>query len=226
MKPNWIAGLGAAAAWTASAMTGATAAQRPFTLDLGHAYVGWEIQHFEYSKTVGRFDKFDGEFLIDEENPEKSSVRFVIDAASINSNHAGRDNHLRAADYLNVAAHPEIRFVSTKIDMADEASGVITGDLTFRGVTKPFSMRFRMTADAPFASFLPRYDELRAVGFEAEGELDRVAHGFDILNVPGGPLGPVIKLDVHFDLVDCAAASPENIPCNYGRNTDLSYPYE
>ncbi len=199
---------------------------RTYTLDLGHAHVGWEIDHFGYSNTIGQFRTFDGEFEIDEANPEKSRIRFTIDAASIDSNHVGRDNHLRAADYLDVAAFPTITFVSTDIAMADEKSGAVTGDLTFRGVTKPFSLDFRVTDDAPFAEFLPRYDQRRAVGFEAAGRFDRVAHGFDALNFPGSPIGRFIDLDIHFDLVDCDGAPENNIPCQYGRNDDLEFPYE
>ena len=133
----------------------ASAEQQPFTLDLGHAYIGWQIDHFGYSDTVGQFRTFDGTFLIDEEAPKNSQIRFVIQAASIDSNHPGRDNHLRAPDFLNVEAFPTIEFVSTAIEMTDDESGIITGDLTFMGVTKPFSMTFRKTADAPFAEFFP-----------------------------------------------------------------------
>ncbi|MEL7491882.1 MAG: YceI family protein [Pseudomonadota bacterium] len=204
----------------------AAADQRPFTLDLGHAYVGWEIDHFGYSNTVGQFRTFDGAFLIDETAPEKSEISFTIEAASIDSNHKGRDNHLRSAEFLDVEKHPKIEFVSTKIKMNDEKSGAIEGDLTFKGVTKPFSMDFRITDDAPFAAFLPRYDERRAVGFEAEGRFDRLAHGFDVLNFEGSPLGQFIDLKINFDLVDCADAPTNNIPCQYGRNDALEFPYE
>ena len=204
----------------------ATAQMKPFILDLGHAHVGWEIDHFGYSNTVGSFRRFDGVFEIDEAAPENSKISFVIQAASIESNHAGRDNHLRSEEYLNVDEFPEISFVSTKINMKDETSGEIVGDLTLRGVTEPFSLTFKVTGDAQFAEFLPRYDQRRAVGFEAEGRLDRIAHGFDVLNFPGSPIGRFIQLDFHFDLVDCEGAPNNNIPCQYGRNDSLSFPYE
>lgn len=203
-----------------------SAEPKPYTLDLGHAYIGWEIDHFGYSNTVGQFRTFDGLFLIDEAKPENSQIQFTIQVASIDSNHVGRDNHLRAPDLLNVEQYPTIVFKSTQIVMDDESTGSITGDLTFMGITKSFSMDFRVTDDAPFAAFLPRYNELRAVGFEATGRFDRLAHGFDALNFPGTPLGQYIDLDIHFDLVDCGVAPDDNIPCNYGRRTDLEFPNE
>lgn len=214
------------AAAAAMMITPAEAEQKPYSLDLGHAYIGWEIDHFGYSNTIGEFRKFDGDFQIDEAHPEKSQISFSIDVASIDSNHPGRDNHLRSKDFLDAAQFPSISFVSTKVEMKDSTHGVITGDLTLKGVTKPFSMDFTVTGDAHYASFLPRYDELRAVGFEATGRLDRVAHGFDALNFPGSPLGPYIDITAHFDLVDCAGAPVNNIPCNYRRNPDLEFPNE
>lgn len=197
-----------------------------YTLDLGHAYIGWEIDHFGYSNTVGQFRTFDGVFLIDENAPENSQITFTIDAASIDSNHKGRDTHLRSAEFLDVETYAKIRFVSTKIEMTDTETGIVTGDLTFKGITKPFALNFRMTGRAPFAEFLPRYDQRPAVGFEAEGRFDRLEHGFDVLNFPGSPIGQYIDLKINFDLVDCQGAPENNIPCQYGRNTTLEFPYE
>lgn len=199
---------------------------KPFTLDLGHAYVGWEIDHFGFSNTVGQFRKFDGEFLIDESQLENSKVSFTIQADSIDSNHVGRDNHLRAEDLLNVATHPTIGFISSDIQMQGENQGVVTGSLTFMGTTQLFSLDFQITDKASFAAFLPRYDERPAIGFEAVGRIDRLSHGFDALNFPGSPLGQYIDLNIHFDIVDCDGAPENNIPCQYGRNDSLEFPNE
>ncbi len=204
----------------------ANSAPTPYTLDLGHSYFGWQIDHFGYSNTVGQFRQFDGEFLIDEANFENSSVTFTINVSSIDSNHVGRDNHLRAKDMLNVEAFPSITFVSSTIKLNDEQSGTITGNLTFMGTTKPFSLAFNITDVADFADFLPRYDTRRAIGIEATAQLDRIEHGLDALNFPGSPIGQIVDLDVHFDLVDCNGAPANNIPCQYGRNDNLEFPNE
>lgn len=209
-----------------AATNSATSAQAPYTLDLGHAYIGWEIDHFGYSNTVGQFRQFDGDFLIDSNNFENSTVTFTIEAASIDTNHVGRDNHLRAKDILNVGAFPTITFVSTSINMKDKMSGAITGDLAFMGTTESIELSFEVTDVAKFAAFLPRYDERNAIGIEATGRIDRVAHGLDALNFPGSPLGKFIDLDIHFDLVDCNGAPANNIPCQYGRNENLEFANE
>ena len=94
------------------------------------------------------------------------------------------------------------------------------------GITRPLSLEFAITGDAPFAAFLPRYNELRAIGFEVEGRFDRIAHGFDALNFPGSPIGRFVDLDIHLDLVDCRDAPEDNIPCHYRRNDNLEFPHE
>ncbi len=216
-----------------SALLGATllsgvavAEPKEWTLDQGHAHIGWEIDHMGLSRTVGRFNDFDGTFLIDEEDPSKSKITFSIDAASIDSNHVGRDNHLRHADYLNVEKHPKIDFVSTKVDMLTPTSGKLYGDLTLRGKTAPVELDFELTRDRTFPSFLPNYDELRAVGFEVTGEIARLDHGLDYIAFVDSPTGFIIDLDAHFDLVDCSAAKDTNIPCNWGRVDGFKGPSE
>ena len=110
------------------ATTSAHAQQQERTLDLGHAHIGWEIDHMNMANTVGRFNEFDGTFLIDEADPANSQISFTIQAASIDSNHVGRDNHVRNADYLNVAQFPEITFTSTEEQMLPPTTGILSGD--------------------------------------------------------------------------------------------------
>ena len=193
------------------------AAPTEWTLDLGHAHIGWEIDHMGLSRTVGRFNRYDGTFLIDEEAPENSRITFTIDAASIDSNHGPRDTHLRHADYLDVANNPQIKFMSTKIQMLTPTSGKLHGDLTLRGQTAPVTLDFRMVRDRAYPDFIPNYDEVRVVGFEASGEILRLDHGMDFLAFLDSPTGLNVTVDLHFDLVHCTNVSEGNIPCTWGR---------
>ncbi len=206
--------------------TSAIAAPKEFQLDKGHAHIGWDVYHMGFSRTAGRFNGFDGTFLIDEEEPENSKITFEIDAASIDSNHVGRDNHLRTADYLHVEANPKITFVSTGVTMLTPTTGKLQGDLTLRGVAAPIELHFAMVRDAPYPSFLPNYDERRAIGFEAKGELLRLDHGMDFIAFLGSPTGLKIDLDLRFDLVDCEGAEPTNVPCNWGYVESFKGPSE
>ncbi|QPH55272.1 YceI family protein [Pontivivens ytuae] len=199
------------------AASAAVAEPKEFTLDLGHAYVGWEIDHLGYSRTVGEFRSYDGTFLIDEGTPENSRISFTIDAASIDSNHAERDAHLRNADFLDVESHSKITFESTSVRMLTPTTGILHGDLTMLGVTNPIEIPFEMVKDAPYVDYVPNYDEVRTVGFEAEAEIFRLDYGMDFVGFVGAPVGLVVTADLHFDLVDCEGMPETNIPCNWGR---------
>lgn len=197
--------------------TAAQAEPRAWTLDLGHAHVGWEIDHMLLSRTVGRFNDFDGTFLIDEEDPGNSQITFTVSAASVDSNHVGRDTHIRSADYLNTDLFPEITFNSTEVEMFTPTSGLLHGDVTMLGVSAPLTLEFEMVRDTTYPDFIPNYDEVRVVGFEVTGSLERLDHGMDFIAFLGSPTGLKVDLDIHFDLVDCGEAPDTNIPCNWGR---------
>ncbi|WP_308916912.1 YceI family protein [Jannaschia sp. LMIT008] len=201
-----------------------------WTLDKGHAHIGWEVDHMDLARTAGRFDDFDGTFLIDEDDPANSTITVTVDAASVNSNHLGRDNHVRTADYLDAATFPKITFTSAAIAMTSDTTGTIDGTLTMLGVEAPLTLDFVLKADRRYPDFIPNYDEIRTASFEATGSLDRTAWGMDFIAFPGSPTGTVIDLDIHVDLVDCASipegASTTNVPCNWGRVEGFTGPGE
>lgn len=105
-----------------------------------HAFVEFRIKHLGYSWLYGRFNDFSGAFVVDRENPANSRVEVEIDTASVDTNHAERDKHLRNENFLNVDAHPKARFVSTAVEPAGDGKGVIKGDLTLNGVTRPIEI--------------------------------------------------------------------------------------
>jgi len=104
-----------------------------------HASVNFKIQHLGYSWLAGRFDNFSGDFVYDQQNLTNSKVNITIDTASVDTNHAERDKHLRSADFLNVSKHPKSTFVSTSITGTDAAMKV-NGNFTLNGVTKAITI--------------------------------------------------------------------------------------
>ncbi len=102
-----------------------------------HAFVNFKISHLGYSWLYGTFKDFDGSFSFDAANPEASKVSVTLNTASVDSNHAERDKHLRSADFLNVSQHPTATFESTSVKSTGEGTADITGNLTLNGVTKP-----------------------------------------------------------------------------------------
>jgi len=147
MKAYKIAALLLAAALVSPAV----AAEERYVIDTegAHAFVQFRIKHLGYSWLYGRFNDFRGTFTYDEGDPSASRVEVVIDAASLDSNHAERDKHLRSPDFLDVAKYPEISFVSTSYKETGIDAAVLTGDLSLHGVTKPVTIDVRKVGNGP-----------------------------------------------------------------------------
>ena len=97
-----------------------------------HQFITFKISHLGYSWLYGRFNDFDGEFVYDAENPENSTVNVTIDTASVDSNHAERDKHLRSEDFLYVDEFPQATFKSKRVVLDEEGEADIIGDFTLR----------------------------------------------------------------------------------------------
>lgn len=115
-----------------------------YRVDPGHSVIGFSIRHFEISFVRGRFKDFTSTIHYDASDVTKSSVEFTAKVESIDTGVAGRDNHLRNADFFDVAKFPEMTFKSTKVEK--KGSGyVMHGDFTLKGVTKQISFPFTVT---------------------------------------------------------------------------------
>ncbi len=102
-----------------------------------HAFVTFKISHLGYSWIYGSFKDFDGTFSFDAAKPEASKVKVSLKTASLDSNHAERDKHIRGEDFLNVSKYPEATFESTEVKSTGTGTADISGNLTLNGVTKP-----------------------------------------------------------------------------------------
>lgn len=118
----------------------ATAEEYDFDIKGMHAAIDFRIQHLGFSWMSGRFNRFDGTFTYDDKNPSAASVSVTIDVSSVDTNHAERDKHLRNEAYLDVKQFPTATFISTSFDENTDGTGVLIGDFTFRGITKPMTI--------------------------------------------------------------------------------------
>jgi polyisoprenoid-binding protein YceI len=91
------------------------------------------------AKPLGTFHSFSGDIIAGAQPLGASSVRFVIDAASIDTANARRDKHLRSEDFLFVAKYPKITFRSTAITK-DGTGYLVQGELELHGVTKSLTI--------------------------------------------------------------------------------------
>lgn len=120
-----------------------------------HAFVNFKISHLGYSWLYGTFKDFDGSFSFDEKNPEASKVNVTLGTASVDTNNAERDKHLRSGDFLNVSEHPTATFASTAVKSTGAGTADISGDLTLNGVTKPvvIAAKFVGQGDDPWGGY-------------------------------------------------------------------------
>src|SRR5437867_3124635 len=116
------------------AFSSAALANETYKFDLSGSTIGFTVHQF-LGTTHGKFTKFEGKIDIDREHPEKSSVSAKIDVRSIDTGIVKRDNHLRSAEFFNVAKFPEIIFKSVRRRETGQQSGDMFGDLTRHCVT-------------------------------------------------------------------------------------------
>ena len=117
----------------------AAAETATYTVDKAHSEASFQVRHL-VTKVRGKFADFAGTVVMDDAKPEASSVVFTIQAASIDTDVADRDQHLRSDDFFAVEKHLEITFKSTKIERTGDHAYAATGDLTMRGVTKRITL--------------------------------------------------------------------------------------
>lgn len=122
------------------AAASAQAAPEKFVLDPTHTYPHFEIDHLGFSTMLGRFNKTEGTMTIDWAK-KTGSAEIKIDAASVDTGFAKRDDHLRSPDFLNAAEFPAITYKSTKVVINDDKSATVDGNLTMVGVTKPVTIK-------------------------------------------------------------------------------------
>jgi len=113
-----------------------TASASTWTVDPDHSNVGFKVKHLMVSNVKGSFDKFTATVDLNDKDITKSKVEVSIDSSSINTNVQKRDDHLRNADFFDVAKFPAITFVSKKIVKAGTDKLKVTGDLTMHGITR------------------------------------------------------------------------------------------
>jgi len=141
-----------------------------WTVDATHSRVGFAVKHLGIATVRGTFNEFEGTLEI---GGDLSTAKAYgkVKTASVDTNEAGRDEHLRNADFFDVENHPEITFESTSIETIDEDSLKIIGDLTINGTTN----EIELVAEIGGTEVDPWGND--RVGLEAVGKISRGAFG-------------------------------------------------
>ena len=166
-----------------------------WNIDASHSTIGFSVKHMMIATVRGLFTQFSGSLSADEHGAAR--IDGVVQAASIDTNEAQRDEHLRSADFFDAANHPEIRFASTGL-VAAAGEYRITGDLTIKGTTR------QVTLDATVngAGTDPWGNE--RVALEARGTISRKDFGLNwnqVLEAGGVLVGDKITITLDLSTV-------------------------
>jgi polyisoprenoid-binding protein YceI len=114
-----------------------------YEFDKVHTQILFFVDHFGFSKSQGEFLDFEGQFTFDRNNFEKSAVRIIIDAESIDMDDDKWNRKMAGKKYFNTGTHRTIEFESTRIERVDESNARVHGNLTLLGTTRPITLEMR-----------------------------------------------------------------------------------
>src|ERR1700688_25739 len=179
--------------------------QTQWQIDPAHSAAHFSVRHLMISNVRGEFSKLSGSALINAADPAKSTVEVTIEAASINTREPQRDEHLRSADFFDVANHPALTFRSKRVQPLGADNFKLTGDLTIRGVTKEVTS----DVEGPTASVKDPWGNIRA-GVTASAKINRKDFGlvWNALTEAGGVVvGDEVKITIEAELIRQAPAA-------------------
>ena len=168
-----------------------------YAIDASHSQVGFSVKHMMFSTVRGNFRGFEGTIEVDNDNPANSTVNVTIDASSVSTGDDKRDEHLRSADFFDVANYPTLTFKSTSIDFKDAEDFTINGELTMHGVTQPVKIKAEQTGEGtnPWG--------VDVAGFEGSTKINRKDFGLGwnaTLEKGGVLVGEEIKISLELEV--------------------------
>jgi polyisoprenoid-binding protein YceI len=188
----------ATAATDTTSATATAAAPTTWRLDAAHSAVTFTVRHMMFTTVKGHFARVTGQLRLDEEDMTRSVVSVALDAASIDTRIEARDNHLRSADFLDVANHPELRFTSRRVERGSGERLRVIGDLTIRGVTREVVIEAALEGRG-----VDPDGEIR-IGFTGETRIDRTAFGLvwnQALEAGGVLVGEEVRIQLEVQAV-------------------------
>ncbi len=186
-------GLGAGlTAGSTPPLTTAAEGQEQYAVDGSHSVVWFRIKHLGVSWAYGRFNDVKGSFSIHEDYPEASSVEVTVQAASVDTNDKGRDEHLRSPDFLSAKEFPTLRFESTSVSKEGDR-WTVEGQLSFHGVTRTITM------DAVHVGSGPDPWGGQRAGFEGTFQVNAKDYELDWILENEGALGAEISVTVSLE---------------------------
>lgn len=180
--------------------TSASAKANPekIILDKSLTYAGFDVSYLLILRIKGHFDDFKGDLTIDRDHPENSHADIIVKTTSIDTGVKSRNRDIRGPALFDADKYPEMIFHSDKIKLGPDNTGLITGHLTLRGVTKPITLDLVEIPDVE--AHKNKKDNTLANGFMVEGKIKRSDFG---MNSFIRPIGDVVTLFVCYKLKKC-----------------------
>ena len=168
-------------------------------IDSAHSSIGFTIRHLTVSNVKGNFNKAQGVVMIDDKDITNLRVEIMIDASSVYTGHAQRDEHLKGPDFFDVAKYPTITFISKKVTKTDTNRLRVEGELTIHGVTKGIMVE----VEGPTPEIKDPWGNLRR-GATATSKINRRDFGITwnkVLDTGGLVVGDEVNIYVEVELV-------------------------
>ncbi len=180
-----------------------------WNIDLSHSGVHFTVRHLMVSKVRGAFTKWNGTLAINDEDITKSRIDISIDAASIDTDEAKRDAHLRSPDFFEVEKFPHLTFKSTKVERKNADTLAVTGDLTIRDVTRTvvLSVEEGGRVKDPWGG--------TRAGYSASASISRKEFGLTwnaLLEAGGVAVGDKIEIGIEIEAIATLAGATVSTP--------------
>ena len=173
-------------------------ARTTWDIDLAHSSLRFSVKHLNISTVHGRFDRWNASVELDDAGVERSHVSARIESASINTDEAQRDAHLRSPDFFDTGKYPVITFRSTRIEKTLGGAFQMAGDLSIAGVTRTVALDVELLGQAK-----DPYGNDRAA-FAATTTIDRRDFGLvwsQVLETGGLLVGEKVKIEISVEAV-------------------------
>lgn len=174
-----------------------------YMFDKAHTYIHFYVNHLGFSDLLGRCTQYDGYIDFDEQDPAASRINISLSAADIRTSSELLDLKLQGEEYFDSDRFPNIRFVSTAVQVTGSNTADVTGNLTLRGITRPVRLRVRLNK----AAYNP-VTRLYTAGFAATATVKRSDFGMTVL-LPD--VSDEVRLDISAETVNETRKKAESL---------------
>ena len=174
------------------------ASASPHNLDVPHTEVGFSVKHLMITNVKGKFKNFAADIDFDYATKNFNKFSATADVKSVDTGIVKRDNHLKSEDFFLADKHPQMKFVMNSYE-ANGDEGVMSGDLTIRGVTK------KVKLNVEDLGTIKDLDGNNRVGFTLTGKINRTDFGLKwnkVLEAGGLTVGETVKIIIEAQAIE------------------------